>query len=78
MDGLARPLCHACRGHETVAGGAAFAAMHEWEKYQKKQGQDVDHGFAKEAVAGLAGAEVDKLFETHGLDWIDKVIRTGT
>ena len=59
-----------------MAGGAAFAAMHEWENHQKNEGQAVNHGFAKEAVAGIAGAEVDKLFETHGLDWIDKVINT--
>lgn len=27
---------------------------------------------AKEILAGLAGAEVDKLFETKGLDTIDR------
>jgi hypothetical protein len=58
--------------HEVVAGGAAFAAMHEFEKYEEHQGKQVNHGFAKELIAGIAGAEVDKLAETHGMDWIDK------
>lgn len=38
-----------------------------------RTGQEVDHAFAKEVLAGLAGAEVDKLFETKGLDEIDKI-----
>lgn len=32
----------------------------------------MSHSFAKEVIAGLAGAEVDKLAETKGEDWIDK------
>ncbi len=32
----------------------------------------MSHGFAKELIAGIAGAEVDKLFETKGLDAIDR------
>lgn len=30
------------------------------------------HSFAKELIAGFAGAEVDKLAETKGLDEADK------
>lgn len=26
----------------------------------------------KEMLAGIAGAEVDKLVETKGMDWVDK------
>ncbi|KAH7014228.1 uncharacterized protein B0I36DRAFT_338442 [Microdochium trichocladiopsis] len=59
-------------GHELVAGGAAFEAMHLWENHQRAEGQPVSHGFAKEMIAGFAGAEVDKLFETKGLDYIDR------
>ncbi|KXJ87514.1 hypothetical protein Micbo1qcDRAFT_139221 [Microdochium bolleyi] len=59
-------------GHEIVAGGAAFEAMHLWENHQRAEGQQVSHGFAKEALAAFAGAEVDKLFETKGLDFIDR------
>jgi Protein of unknown function (DUF3759) len=32
-----------------------------------------DLPYSQELVAGIAGAEVDKLAETHGMDWIDKV-----
>ena len=32
----------------------------------------MSHGFAKELVAGIAGAEVDKLFETKGLTALDR------
>lgn len=36
-------------------------------------GKTVSHAFAKEALAGLVGAEVDKLIETKGLDEVDKI-----
>ncbi|KIH92823.1 cipC-like antibiotic response protein [Sporothrix brasiliensis 5110] len=58
--------------HELLGAGASFAAMHEWEKHQRAEGQTVSHGFAKEAIAAFAGAEVDKLVETKGLDFIDR------
>lgn len=35
-------------------------------------GKPVKHQFAKEVLAGLAGAEVDRFAETTGADWIDK------
>ena len=35
-------------------------------------GEVVKHAFAKEALAGFAAAEVDKLVETKGLDAIDR------
>lgn len=35
-------------------------------------GKPVSHAFAKEAIAGLAGAEVDKLAETKGMDEYDR------
>jgi hypothetical protein len=35
-------------------------------------GEPVKHQFAKELLAGIAGAEVDKLVETKGLDYIDR------
>ncbi len=55
-----------------MAGGAAFEAMHLWDKRQAAEGKPVSHSFAKEAIAAIAGAEVDKLFETKGLDFIDR------
>lgn len=33
-------------------------------------GEPVKHQFVKEALAGLAAAEVDKLAETKGEDWV--------
>ena len=35
-------------------------------------GKEVDHGFAKEMIAGFAGAGVDRLAETKGADFIDR------
>ena len=35
-------------------------------------GKPVSHEFAKEVLAGLAGAEVDRFAESTGADWIDK------
>jgi len=32
----------------------------------------VQHAFAKELLAGFAGAEADRLFETKGLDFLDR------
>lgn len=36
------------------------------------QGKEVDHAFAKEMLAGFAGAGVDYLAETKGEDFYDK------
>lgn len=58
--------------HELIGGAAAFEAMHLWESKQRREGKEVSHGFAKEALAALAGAEADKLFETKGLDFLDR------
>lgn len=59
-------------GHELVAGGAAFAGFKAFEDHQRKEGKPVSHQFAKELLAGFAGAEVDKLAETKGEDFFDK------
>jgi hypothetical protein len=58
--------------HELVAGAASFEAMRMFENSQRKEGKSVSHGFAKELLAGIAGGEVDKLFETKGLDELDQ------
>lgn len=55
-------------GHEVVAGAAAFAGMKIFEDHQRKEGKTVNHQFAKELLAGFAGAEADKLAETKGMD----------
>lgn len=58
--------------HELVAGGASFAAFKVFEDRQRRNGQPVSHAFAKEMLAGIAGGEIDKLFETKGLDYLDR------
>lgn len=45
--------------------------MHLFENKQRNDGKAVSHGFAKEMIAAFAGAEVDKLMETKGMDFID-------
>ncbi|CAF0725027.1 unnamed protein product [Adineta steineri] len=59
---------HSTWSHEMLGGAAAFEAFRLWE--QQHPGDQ--HQLSKEILAGLAGAEVDKLFETHGLDFLDK------
>ncbi|KAK3500117.1 uncharacterized protein B0T23DRAFT_35467 [Neurospora hispaniola] len=54
--------------HELLGGAVAFEAMHMWEKEQRREGKPVNHGVAKEALAALAGAEVDKMIERRGLE----------
>ncbi|KAJ5134554.1 hypothetical protein N7448_000427 [Penicillium atrosanguineum] len=59
--------------HELAAGAASFAGMKAYEDHQRKEGKTVSHAFAKEAIAALVGAEVDKLAETKGMDEVDKI-----
>ncbi|EWC47471.1 hypothetical protein DRE_00439 [Drechslerella stenobrocha 248] len=58
--------------HELLAGAAAFAGIHEFEKRQRQEGKVVNHGLAKELLGSIAAAEAEKLFETKGLDQWDK------
>lgn len=41
-----------------VAGAAGFYAMHEYEKRERAEGEEVNHGFVKEMLAGVAAGEV--------------------
>ncbi|KAL8796921.1 MAG: hypothetical protein Q9182_007283 [Xanthomendoza sp. 2 TL-2023] len=54
--------------HELIGGAAAFEGMKLFEDHQRKEGKTVSHAFAKELLAGFAGAEVDKIAETKGMD----------
>ncbi|KAH8551868.1 hypothetical protein BGW37DRAFT_492687 [Umbelopsis sp. PMI_123] len=58
--------------HELIGGAAGFAAMKAFEAKQAREGKQTNHAFAKELLAGIAAAEADKLFETKGLDFIDR------
>lgn len=58
--------------HELVADPASFEAAKLYEDRQRREGKPVSHKFAKELLAGIVGGEVDKLFETKGLDYLDR------
>ncbi|KAK9366718.1 hypothetical protein V1509DRAFT_628897 [Lipomyces kononenkoae] len=58
--------------HEAIAGAASFEAFKLFEDRQRREGKPVSHAFAKELLMGFAGAEVDKLIETKGLDFYDR------
>jgi hypothetical protein len=59
-------------GHEAIAGAASFGAFKMFEDHQRKEGKTVSHQFAKELLVGFAGAEIDKLAETKGMDFVDR------
>jgi hypothetical protein len=58
--------------HELIGGAAGFAAMRAYEAKEAREGKPQSHALAKELLAGFAAAEADKLFETKGLDFIDR------
>ena len=47
-------------------------AMKAYEDHVRRSGESVSHPLMKEMLAGFAAAEVDKLFETKGLDFLDR------
>ncbi|KAJ3044299.1 hypothetical protein HDV00_002619 [Rhizophlyctis rosea] len=58
--------------HEIIAGAAGFEAMKAYESHVAANGQPPSHQMMKELLAGFAAAETDKLFETKGIDWLDR------
>jgi hypothetical protein len=46
--------------------------MKAYEDHCRRTGEQVSHPLMKEMLAGFAAAEVDKLFETKGLDYLDR------
>ncbi|KAF7729526.1 hypothetical protein EC973_004200 [Apophysomyces ossiformis] len=59
--------------HEVIAGAAAYEAFKAYNEHKEKQGEPVSHAKAKELLAGFAGAALDRLIETKGLDHLDKL-----
>jgi hypothetical protein len=49
-----------------------YLAVKAYEDHVRKTGEQVSHPMMKEMLAGIAAAEVDKLFETKGLDFLDR------
>ncbi|CAF3326018.1 unnamed protein product [Rotaria socialis] len=66
------PSHHSSLTHEIIAGAAGFDAMKSYEDHVSGTGQPVSHSIMKELLAGFAAAAADKLFETKGLDFLDR------
>ncbi|KAI9934524.1 hypothetical protein ASPWEDRAFT_30889 [Aspergillus wentii DTO 134E9] len=58
--------------HDAIGGAAAYEAMKKWQEHQAANGKPSDHAKAKEIGVGLATAAVTHLFETKGLNAIDR------
>ncbi|KAE8371404.1 hypothetical protein BDV26DRAFT_286821 [Aspergillus bertholletiae] len=58
--------------HDLIGGAAAYEAMKAYNEHQEKNGKPASHSQAKEVAAGLATAAVTHLFETKGLNFIDR------
>jgi len=59
--------------HQLIAGAAAYEAAKAYQHHKEKEGEPSDHAKAKRVIAGFAGVIADRLIETKGLDYIDKV-----
>ncbi|CAF1166843.1 unnamed protein product [Adineta ricciae] len=58
--------------HEMIAAAAGFEALKAYEDRCRRSGEQISHPMMKEILAGFAAAEVDKLFETKGIDYLDR------
>ncbi|KAL4062853.1 hypothetical protein J3A83DRAFT_4300909 [Scleroderma citrinum] len=58
--------------HELIAAAASYEAAKAYEDHRAASGHPDSHAKAKELVAGFAGAFVDRMAETKGLDLLDR------
>ncbi|KAJ4316686.1 hypothetical protein N0V84_007734 [Fusarium piperis] len=58
--------------HELLGGAAAYEAAKAYEDHVSRNGHPAEHAQAKEILAGVIGAFVDREVETKGLDSIDR------
>ncbi|KAG6819821.1 hypothetical protein H0H93_008231 [Arthromyces matolae] len=58
--------------HQLLAAAASYEAANLYEKHVAANGKPDSHAEAKKIAAGLAGAFIDRVVETKGLDFIDK------
>nr|BAL02920.1 CipC-like protein [Pholiota nameko] len=58
--------------HELIAAAASYEAAKAYEKHVEANGKPESHAKAKEILAGLSGAFIDRIVETKGLDFVDK------
>ncbi|OQE29698.1 hypothetical protein PENSTE_c002G03936 [Penicillium steckii] len=47
--------------------------MKAYQQFEAAQGEPASHAQAQQLVAGFAAAEVDKLFDNKGLNFLDRV-----
>ncbi|KAH7914327.1 hypothetical protein BJ138DRAFT_1098741 [Hygrophoropsis aurantiaca] len=59
--------------HELLAGAAAYEAAKAWENKRASEGIPDDHAKAKEFLAAVSGAFIDRMVETKGLDKYDEI-----
>jgi len=71
-DYQSAPKHEAHLSHELISGAAAYEAAKAYENHVAKNGKPDSHAKAKEIAAGFAGAIIDKEFESHGLNFLDK------
>ncbi|KAJ7908386.1 hypothetical protein B0H13DRAFT_2185109 [Mycena leptocephala] len=57
--------------HELIAAAASFEAAKAYEKHCEENGKPASHALAKELLAGFAGAFVDRMVESKGLDAVE-------
>lgn len=62
----------AALSHELIAAAASYEAAKAYEKHREENGHPDSHAKAKEILAGLSGAFIDRIVETKGLDFVDK------
>ncbi|KAI0797483.1 hypothetical protein C8Q75DRAFT_738339 [Abortiporus biennis] len=62
----------AALSHELIAAAASYEAAKAYEKHREANGKPDSHGKAKEFIAAAAGAFIDRVVETKGLDFVDK------
>ncbi|KAF7317496.1 1 concanamycin induced protein c [Mycena kentingensis (nom. inval.)] len=62
----------AALSHELIAGAAAYEAAKAYQNHVERNGAPESHSKAKEVMAGFAGAFIDRVVETKGLDFLDK------
>ncbi|KAF8233384.1 hypothetical protein L208DRAFT_1267058, partial [Tricholoma matsutake] len=57
--------------HELLAAAASYEAAKAYEQHLANTGHPDSHAKAKEILAGFAGAFIDRMVETKGLDYLD-------
>ncbi|KAJ5636843.1 uncharacterized protein N7484_010156 [Penicillium longicatenatum] len=58
--------------HELLAGAASYEAAKAYEEHEAREGKPPSHEKAKEIMAGIAGAFIDREVESKGLDFVDR------